>query len=111
MAEYVAWYIYTLRHLHTDSVMARVALGNVCKGQLCSDDKKRDLWPCDQDTIRVLMEKKEELQLQFRIYRQKGKHGQIEHWSHGNFENSFARRQSVTQRTALLEREAEEIYA
>lgn len=112
MAEYVAWYVDTLNHVHTNSVVAGMALEeDICPDKLCSDGKKRNLWRCDHGAINTLVENREELQLHFQIYRQKGKHGNVEHWTFENFKASGVRRPSAAKRVAMLEREAEEIYA
>lgn len=112
MPEYVVWYVDTLNHVHTDSVVAEMAPEeDICLGKLCSDGKERNLWRCDREVINALVKNREEQQLQFQIYRQKGKHGQVEHWTFESFKAFRPRRMSDSKRLAILEQEAMELYS
>ncbi|MEN9524543.1 MAG: hypothetical protein RL536_612 [Candidatus Parcubacteria bacterium] len=75
------WYIDPLGDSAVNALIAQQSdYEDECRGQMCSDGVRRDLWRCTHDLISRLQKMENAVRMHYCIYRKRGSGGQIELW-------------------------------
>ncbi|MEK7630814.1 MAG: hypothetical protein AAB417_02210 [Patescibacteria group bacterium] len=75
------WYVEPLR-AHTNEVIARELGDDIFleRNVRCEDGILRTLWRCDYAFVARLQQSKQSLQIEFRVFNKRGKHGAVRLW-------------------------------
>ena len=68
------WYLEPINDdAHTNKVFAsELNEKEACRGMLCQDGQKRNLWRCDYNAVGIMRQNREQLNLRFRVFVQEG---------------------------------------
>jgi len=68
------WYIEPINNdAYTNKICtSELDEQNACREMLCEDGKRRNLWRCDYQTVGIMRQNRQQLNLRFRVFVQEG---------------------------------------